>query len=131
MAGLALFLVCILCVSLQKAYRHLGTSSSPDAHSRANRNLYITLKHAAFVDALLEAVLVAVFALFVIDVAFSWSVIWSFLVIFAALIAVFILLPKLTTSRVENKLAEFLTKPLAYLLRKLEKPIIAIEKTAG
>ncbi len=127
MAELALFFICILCVSLIKSYKHLSVSPG-DSRNRAPAHLYRTLKHLDFVRAILEGILIAAFSLFAINAAFSLEVVWSFPLIFAGLILVFIVLPKVAPTNPEIKLAELLSRPLSYLLDKLKVPIAVAEK---
>jgi CBS domain containing-hemolysin-like protein len=91
----------------------------------------MTLKHVGFVGILLDVITISALSLFAIAISFSLKVIWSFLVLSAALIIIFILLPRTRPSDAGKKLAELLARPLAYLLRRLERPVTKLENTAA
>lgn len=128
MAQALLLLVCIVCVRLKKSYKELATNGAGE-HKRFPKDLYETLKHTVFLNVFLEAVAYIAFAFFALYSAFSYSTNLALAAIFAGLVAVFVVLPKLRPLAAEKKLAVFLSRPFSYFLEKLDKPVSWFERS--
>lgn len=106
--------------------------TSPDLEGkRLPAWLRLSLDHLAFLSVLLDVVLTAAFSLYAAGVAFSFGLGWAFLIVFISLLAMFLILPKAPSTRVEDKLAVLLSKPMAFFLKRTEGAITAIEKIIG
>lgn len=121
-----MLVVCIGCAVLNKTYRHLSLSPASDEKSRDLRRV---LKHTVFLNILLDLVLLSALTLFVIGMSFAFTINWAFLTVLLALLLVFILIPNIKTSNLSLKFAKLMAAPLAYILRKFEKPIAKFEKS--
>lgn len=124
--SILLLTLCICAATLKKAYHHLGISPHPmDVPSR---ELRLLIKHIAFISLFLELVLLSGLAMLVINIAFTFEVIWAFLTIIATLIAIIIVLPNIKISPLTLRFAESMAKPLSYPVAKLESLITKLEK---
>lgn len=121
-----LLVFCIFCVVLKKAYHHLEIS--PDSFGAQGRELRQVVKHVVFVNLMLELILLAGLALFAINIAFDFGVIQAFSAIIITLLAIFVVIPNIRTSALSLKFAVIMAKPLGYIVKKLEKPVIELEK---
>lgn len=128
MAQALLLLVCIICVRLKKSYKELATNGAGE-HKRFPKDLYETLKHTVFLNVFLEAIAYMAFAFFVLYSAFSYGTVLALAAIFASLVAVFVVLPKLRPAAAEKKLAVYFSKPFSYFLKKLDKPVSWLERS--
>lgn len=125
-ALIILIIIAISCAVLKKAYHYLSVASSTDSDMNT-RTLYFTRKHTDFINIFLDLILLSSLALFAIAASFTFNLGWALLIIILSLLIIFIVIPNIKTSNLSIKFAEFMAKPLTYVLKKFEKPITKLE----
>lgn len=123
-----LILVTIFFVGLKKSYHYLAVAPA-NGEERTPKYVRITLKHVSFVGLVLDLAASSALALFAINIAFSFDVIWAFLIILIATIFVFAYLPRTKTSSFSKKAAGLCARPFSYFLSRLETPITRFERS--
>lgn len=126
MVEILLFLACLICIRLKKAYCELAENHQAGGERKAH-NISITLKHTGFLNFLFDLIALVAFVFFSLDVAFSYDTVWAASIIFAGLCLIFVLLPILRPFAFEKTLALGLAPVPAYFLKRLEKPIDRFE----
>lgn len=128
MAGILLFLTCILCISLKKSYQALAEEYVGSTDRRTPKHLIVTSRHPGFMNTLLDFVMLVSFAVFAAEITYSLETAWAVTTIFSALFVIFVFFPAIKPSRAENMLASFLSPGFAYFLSRLGKPVNRLER---
>lgn len=126
MTQIALLIICLLCAGLKKAYRQAAVSPREESR-RMSKELRTVLDHTIFLNAFFDTLALFALALFAASAAVSNQTAIAVLEIFAALVAVMVLLPGTRADPLSRKLAGWLSGPLAYFLDLAKKPVARLE----